>query len=78
VVEPLPSKSKALTSNPSTTRVRGEERIVDSREVFKIIQRAGRVAQIVGHLPSKCEGLSSNSTTAKKINNTEKLDVVHT
>jgi hypothetical protein len=28
--------------------------------------RAGTVAQVVVHLPSKCETLSSNSSTAKK------------
>jgi hypothetical protein len=29
-------------------------------------KRAGRVAQVVEHLPSNCEVLSSNSSTAKK------------
>jgi hypothetical protein len=28
--------------------------------------RAGRVAQVVEHLPINCEALSSNSNTAKK------------
>jgi hypothetical protein len=29
-------------------------------------ERAGRVAQVVEHLPSKCEALSSNSSIVKK------------
>jgi hypothetical protein len=28
--------------------------------------RAGEVSQVVEHLPSKCEALSSNPSTAKK------------
>jgi hypothetical protein len=31
--------------------------------------RAGRVAQVVQHLPSKCEGMSSNPVPAKKKDN---------
>jgi hypothetical protein len=31
--------------------------------------RAGGVAQVVGHLPSKCEALSSNSSAVKKKKN---------
>jgi hypothetical protein len=32
----------------------------------KNVGRAGRVAQVVEHLPSKCEALSSNLNTGKK------------
>jgi hypothetical protein len=28
--------------------------------------RAGRVAQVVGHLPSKCEAISSNPSATNK------------
>jgi hypothetical protein len=31
-------------------------------------KRAGRVTQVVEHLPSKCEALSSNLRTAEKTN----------
>jgi hypothetical protein len=37
-----------------------------SYSVSKVLVRAGGVAQVVGHLPSKHEALSSNSSTAKK------------
>jgi hypothetical protein len=35
--------------------------------------RAGRVAQVVECLPSKCEDLSSNSSTSKKRNKSTEL-----
>jgi hypothetical protein len=41
-------------------------------------RRAGRVAQVVGHLPSKCEAMSSNSSTTtkkkKKQKDSDKVD----
>jgi hypothetical protein len=45
--------------------------------IRKLFSRAGCVAQVVEHLPSKCQTLTSNSSTAKKIlkgNNLENLD----
>jgi hypothetical protein len=30
------------------------------------VKRTGRVAQVVEHLPSKCEALNSNPSTAKR------------
>jgi hypothetical protein len=37
-----------------------------------IQNRAGGVAEVVKHLPSKCEALSSNSSTTKKKKSTVK------
>jgi hypothetical protein len=34
--------------------------------IFKISYFAGRMAEVVERLPSKCETLSSNVSTAKK------------
>jgi hypothetical protein len=98
VIEHLPSKHEALSSNPHTRKKRQRLR----RSWFKIhpwllvipatvrsinrrirvhtglgkkqnpiskVPRAKRArprAQVVGHLPCKCEVLSSNSSTAKK------------
>jgi hypothetical protein len=33
--------------------------------ILKLFVRAGRVAQVVEHLPSKCDAPSSNPSTAK-------------
>jgi hypothetical protein len=37
--------------------------------LLKICQGVERVAQVVEHLPSKCEALNSNPITAPKNNN---------
>jgi hypothetical protein len=42
------------------------DKILSEKELK--LKRAGVVAQVVEHLPSKCEALSSNSSTAQKIN----------
>jgi hypothetical protein len=38
----------------------------------QVYEKAGEVAQVVKCLPSKCEALSSNPTTAKKKKKSEK------
>jgi hypothetical protein len=74
VVEYLPSKREALSSNPST--IKKEIKNPSSQvcllagslylDIFKSDLQAGRVAQVVEHLPSKCVALSSNPSTTKK------------
>jgi hypothetical protein len=66
VIEHLPSKPEALSSNPSATK---KKRKKTSRCLtivnFPLVLRAGRMAQAVEHLPSKHEALNSNPRITK-------------
>jgi hypothetical protein len=52
-------KVKALSSNLSTTK---------EKKKYPTQKRAGRVAHMVEHLPSKYEVLNSNPNTPKQTN----------
>jgi hypothetical protein len=64
VAEYLSSKSKVLSSNPSTAKkpYHHQQKTINK-------QKAGGVAQVEEYLPSRCEALNSNSSTAEKKKN---------
>jgi hypothetical protein len=43
---------------------------------IQMLEGAGKVAQVVQHLPSKCEALSSNPSAAKEKNQDKYQDVI--
>jgi hypothetical protein len=79
----MPSQALViLTSNPSYSGGRDQEEHSSRaalantlRPYFKNTQKkkAGGVAQVVGHLPSKAEALSSNQVLPQKKKNDHKI-----
>jgi hypothetical protein len=75
-IQYLPSKSKALSSNPSNTNTQKPVMMLINLPVishllciknclFKSNTWVGRETQVVEHLPSKYKALSSHPTTCK-------------